>query len=171
MVAVKDITGQRFSRLTVLERHFSSPKGLAVWSCLCECGAMTRVTGSNLRSGAVKSCGCLMIERATHAATTHGLYRSPAHVSWMNMMQRCFNPKNHKWPRYGKRGITVCARWLKFENFYADMGERPSGKSIDRINNDGDYEPGNCRWATPKEQRANQSKPSVDVQRTQSCIG
>jgi len=78
--------------------------------------------------------------------------------TWSNMLQRCLNQKHHKYSIYGARGITVCVRWRRFENFLSDMGERPSGTSIDRINNDGNYEPGNCRWATPKEQRANQRR-------------
>lgn len=90
--------------------------------------------------------------------TTHGLSYSPDYRSWVGMKQRCENPKNPRWASYGERGIKVCGRWQDFSNFHADMGPRPEGTTLDRINNDGDYEPGNCRWATKKEQYSNMSK-------------
>lgn len=86
---------------------------------------------------------------------THGMSRTPVHRSWLSMLTRCNNPNSISYPRYGGRGIKVCNRWRKFEHFYADMGDRPAGTSLDRINNTGDYEPGNCKWSTPSEQQNN----------------
>lgn len=114
------------------------------------CGNPFRGLRWCLLSGHTKSCGCLRL-----LPKTHGLYKSPEHNSWGSMCQRVRNPNHIDYKNYGGRGITICERWSKFENFLADMGKRPSGTSIDRINNDGNYEPGNCRWATRKQQNNN----------------
>jgi hypothetical protein len=119
---------------------------------------------SQLRNGHTRSCGCLGHEwtKSGKANLKHGQAKkgmiSPEHKIWQGIIKRCTNPNNHKWHRYGGRGIIVCNRWKIFENFLADMGERPKGLSIDRINNDGNYEPGNCRWATAKIQANNQTR-------------
>jgi hypothetical protein len=160
-----DLTGQSFGRLTVLERAGISKGGRSQWLCVCQCDRESIVEGSNLRSGHTKSCGCWQTEvvRATGLKNSdrlkhgHCAHHRPSSTynSWLAMLQRCNWPKAMSYPRYGGRGITVCERWMKFENFLADMGERPPGTSIDRKDVDGNYEPGNCRWATRKEQRAN----------------
>jgi len=112
--------------------------------------------GQNLRTGSAKSCGCLMRESRARRARTHGMVGTPIYYVWDAMIQRCTNPKHPSWANYGGRGITVCERWLKFENFLAGVGKRPrEGLSIDRKNNDGHYEPGNVRWATRTEQNNN----------------
>lgn len=137
------IAGRRFERLVAIEPTEKRLGRKVIWSCRCDCGNIKDVPIDALNAGRVKSCGCLRKEQNT----THGMKGTPTYKAWKSMRQRCKNKNDPHYPDYGGRGITVCERWESFENFLADMGERPSDDlSIDRINNDGNYEPGNCRW-------------------------
>lgn len=156
-----DISGQRFGRLTVLSLAGQAKDGRFRWLCRCDCGTYTIVRGPKLRSGRTQSCGCLKLDRkgTKNPNFKHGLSFSPEWHSWDSMIQRCENLKHTSYKNYGARGIKVCDRWHSFENFVSDMGRRPSGHTLDRINNDGNYEPGNVKWSTPKEQAGNRRPP------------
>lgn len=160
-----DITNHRFGRLIVLDiaRREFRPKGSRVfWRCLCDCGKEAVVVSDKLKNGHTNSCGCLVKEKLLLAHAKHGHALLGAHSNlytcWANMLQRCRNPKHPKYPSYGGRGIIVCERWEDYRNFWEDVGERPSGMTLDRTDVNGHYEPANVRWATHSEQRLNQRR-------------
>jgi hypothetical protein len=171
-VRIPSLVGLKVGRLLVIER--AGLRGTRrEWLCRCDCGTEKLIVTSHLtsKSNPTLSCGCIHSERVSGAAhravmlanaITHGRSKTPTYTSWADMIQRCTNPKRSSYQRYGARGITVCDRWLNsFESFLSDMGERPDGTTIDRINNSGNYEPDNCRWATPREQSYNSSNTKL----------
>lgn len=161
-----DLHGQRFGRLVVIARSPRRVPGNVLWLCRCDCGQTHVVPSKLLRHGKTRSCGCLRAENIAAYATRHGLNKSPEHRTWVAMRQRCLNPNDTSFAYYGGRGISICDRWLygedgrhPFECFYEDMGQKPYPEAtIDRKNPDGPYEPGNCRWASRKEQSTNQRR-------------
>jgi len=160
-----DLLGKQFGRLTVIafDRLHIPPSGgkKTKWICLCDCGTEVSVFGSALTQGNSTSCGCSAKRLTTKRNLTHGMSSTRTYRIWQAMLNRCRNPKMLMYQRYGGRGIRVCARWESFQAFYADMGACPPGMSIDRINNDADYEPGNCRWASRHIQTRNKSTNRV----------
>ncbi len=174
MNAPLELVGKRFGRLTVLSRAGSRRKG-SLWRCQCDCGVIVEAVAYYLTGGDTTSCGCARADSAREVGAsnrTHGhrsTRASRTYASWRSMRHRCLNPRSIDFPHYGGSGICVSERWSSFENFLADMGERPPGMSLDRYPNPaGNYEPDNCRWATPKQQRANQRK---SVTPKTGCIG
>jgi len=168
-----DLTGQQFGRLTVV-RLVGTQNRKYIWECACICGNVTYSATGDLRNQKRTSCGC---GRRKHMMSYTSVYGT-----WIGMLQRCYNPTNVRFSNYGARGITVCARWREsFENFYADMGDPSSpSHSIDRIDNNGNYELSNCRWGTRSEQQRNKrdtrmltvngvTKPMIDWAESDSC--
>lgn len=158
-----NLSGQRFGRLVVLKQDVRH-NNRTHWIARCDCGIETSCSAERLKLHKTKSCGCLNLElirergktNATHGHTRGWPKKSRTYMSWDAMKQRCLNPRTKSYPHYGGRGIGVCDRWLNFENFLADVGERPAGKTLDRYPDpNGNYCPENVRWATPKEQRLN----------------
>jgi hypothetical protein len=179
-----NLEGQGFGRLTVVSYAGRTPAGQSLWNCRCSCGGEARTTTTKLRSGHTTSCDCVKREKVGQRRRTHGR-TIPDNVAseygcWAQMRRRCLRPNNVAYPAYGGRGITICESWLNgdgkrtaFECFLADMGPRPSKlHSLDRYpNNDGNYEPDNCRWAAKKFQARNRrSNRMVEVGGTRLCV-
>lgn len=158
--------GERYGRLSVIEEvePHKAPCGQSYrrFACNCDCGASTVVQLSSLRMGLTNSCGCLQKEHAAENGrrnATHGMDGTPTHKAWLSMRQRCLCPTHQYYNHYGGRGVAICQRWLdSFEAFLKDMGVRPDGRTLDRIDNEGNYKPGNCRWATQAQQNRNMRK-------------
>jgi hypothetical protein len=161
------LEGKRFGRLSVIEK-VAGPSKATFYKCTCDCGVTKNIRSVSLRNGDTQSCGCIRQEQMRAEQTTHGLYGSPTYRSWRAMIIRCTNSKHRQFKDYGGRGITVCSDWLtSFESFLASVGIRPEGKTLDRENTNGNYEPSNCKWSTPTEQNTNKRNKFQPTESTQ----
>lgn len=150
-----NLSGEVFCRLTVHKVVGRNRHNQLIWSCTCECGNECNALGFIMRRGEKQSCGCLQKEAAANINKKHGKTRTKIYAIWRAMTQRCYDPNSHAYNRYGGRGIKICDKWKSFEGFYEDMGDKPEGLSLERIDNNGNYEPANVVWATHKAQSNN----------------
>lgn len=162
----QNLENKIFGRLTVLNFHGYQGKS-RLWLCICDCGVYSKVSTGALNAGKSLSCGCLNRERTaisnstTHPQIKHRMKGTSTYNIYRSMRDRCYSKKNVSYPRYGGRGIKICKRWMKFENFLKDMGIRPEGMQLDRIDNNGNYYKKNCRWVTPRENSNNRSSSLI----------
>ena len=156
-----DFSGLRFGRLVVSHRVANSVSGAKMYLCVCDCGQTKDVRHGDLQQNKSTSCGCVQKEKLAQRSLKHGKSKNKVYDVWVTMKARCFNPLSADYKGYGGRGITVDPRWLHFANFYEDMGDAPSGMSLDRVNNEGNYSPENCRWADALTQANNRRDRSV----------
>jgi hypothetical protein len=166
------LEGRVFNRLTVLSEAPCGKQGLSMWLCVCTCQKQVVVAGRQLTSGGTKSCGCLQRETVGRMRRTHGASKTPVYNVWCTMRMRCANQTDKSFSHYGGRGIKVCVAWDRsFETFAYDMGPRPKGGTLERIDNDKGYEPKNCRWASAAEQCRNQrSNVMVEHAGCRMCV-
>ena len=164
MGKLKDLTGQRFGKLVVISRgedkKFPSGKSHPMWLCSCDCGNTKVINGNNLKSGKSQSCGCSQFD----VHTTHGMCGTPTYYTWEGMKRRCLDPKHKAYKYYGGKGVKFDPSWESFEGFLKDMGERPEGLTLDRIDSEGDYCRENCRWATSSIQAHNKTVSDTSSQ-------
>jgi hypothetical protein len=173
---IKDISNNRYGSLLVVKLNgrvvFPCGSVKTTYECKCDCGNVITTKRSNLVNGYTKSCGCLAKKRLIERNYKHGLTETSEYKTWQNMIARCTNSNSKDFNHYGGRGITVCKDWLEnFENFYFDMGKKPKGHTIDRINVNGNYEPSNCRWATMNTQAKNRRNSKIiEFQGVTKCL-
>lgn len=165
---VKEKSGKRFGRLLVIEKSGRNRYGF-IWKCRCDCGNFVHVRTISLTERGTKSCGCLISESSRKRSTTHGFFGTRTYKAWSAMLSRCNNPNVDAFKNYGARGIKVCSRWRKFENFLKDMGEVPNGLTLERKNNDIGYSPSNCEWTTMTNQ-ANNRRSNVRIEIGDQCL-
>lgn len=152
---MKDISGHQYNHLKAIRYSHANSKGRTCWVFECDCGTVVTRVASKVTCGHTQSCGCLVGRLLRARNTVHGCWKTPTYEIWKGMIRRCYHPSHRDYKNYGAKGIGVCVRWKQFSNFLKDMGERPKGLSIDRIDNSGDYCPENCRWATSLQQNHN----------------
>lgn len=163
-----NLAGKKINRLLIIKEVGKDQRGGILWECICDCENKVIVRSDSISNGHAKSCGCIQKEKAKNGCikrlTTHGQANTPEYNVWSHLKSRCLNKSDRAYKNYGGRGIKVCSRWLKFENFIKDIGNRPNKSlTVERINNDGNYEPSNCKWATRTEQ-------ALNTRRNKKCV-